>query len=78
MLFFSEYCPDTEAEAARVTKQLSFVPNPEELDRNLAVLEDRLGQIIGLLGQLKSTKLGMCTSLWLDELALVDVPSLAT
>lgn len=44
----------------------------------MAVLEDRLAQTIGLLEQLKSAGQGVCTSLWLDELAPVDVPLLAT
>lgn len=67
-----------EAEGARVTEALSTVANPGQLDMNLAVLGDRLGRTIGLLERLKSAAQGVCTSLWLDELAIVNVPSLAT
>lgn len=41
-------------------------------------MADRLGHTIGLLEWLKLAGQGVCTSLWLDELAPVDVLSLAT
>lgn len=47
--FSMEYYPDAEAKAACVLERLTTIPNPEQADRSLAVLEDRLEQTIALL-----------------------------
>lgn len=58
--------------------QVASIPHAEQTDRSLAMLENRLGQTIGMLERLKSIGRRVYTSLLLDELAPVEVPNLVT